>query len=167
MNHRLHPARALALCALILALAACAGAENGNDKAEASGPQPQTGLATIGLEVGGVSITVEVADTHESREKGLMYRTELPGNHGMLFVYPRAFPLSFWMKNTPLPLDIAFIDRSGFIIDIQSMQAMSTDSHRAPSPVPYALEMKRDWFEANGVEVGDRVTGLPSPRTAE
>jgi uncharacterized protein len=71
------------------------------------------------------------------------------------------------MKNTPLPLDIAFIDRSGFIVDIQSMQAMSTDSHRAPSPVPYALEMKRDWFEANGVEVGDRVTGLPSPRTAE
>jgi hypothetical protein len=74
MNHRLHQAaRALALCALILALAACAGAENGNDKAEASGP-PQTGLAIIGLEVGGVSITVEVADTHDSRETGLMHR---------------------------------------------------------------------------------------------
>ncbi|MDQ2069655.1 DUF192 domain-containing protein [Natronospira bacteriovora] len=151
---------------LVSALLACAGADNDPDNGSEQ-RQPQAGLAVIELTVGGQDITAELADTHDSRQTGLMHREALPEHHGMLFVYPRAFRLSFWMKNTPLPLDIAFIDRSGFIVDIQSMEPHSTRSHQAPVPIPYALEMNQGWFEANDVSVGDRVTGLPSPLTAE
>lgn len=148
------------LAALVLLIAACATA--GDEQGE-----PQTGLETVDLTVADTPLTAEIADTHEKRQKGLMYREDLPEDRGMLFVYPRAYQLSFWMKNTPLPLDIAFIDATGFIVDIQAMAPHDTNNHRAPSPVPYALEVHQGWFEENDVTVGDRVTGLPETDTAE
>ncbi len=158
------------LAALMLLGSGCAGQENGAAPAitaEDLDGEPQRGLEEIELRMGDVSLRAEVADTHESRQHGLMYRLELADDQGMLFVYPRAWRLSFWMQNTYIPLDIAFIDRSGFIIDIQSMEPLTTHSHRAPAPIPYALEVNRGWFEANDIQIGDHVQGLPSPATAE
>lgn len=82
----------------------------------------------------------------------------------MLFVYPRPHRLSFWMQNTLIPLDIAFIDGSGFIIAVESMSPLDEDATVAPAPVPYALEMNAGWFEAHDLGPGDRVEGLPNWR---
>ena len=109
------------------------------------------------LTVGGHEVLVEVADEPEERQRGLMYRESLPEDEGMLFVYDRERPLSFWMKNTVIPLDIAFLDASGRIVDIQSMEPYNEASITSRAPAIYALEMNRGWFEAHGVEVGDRV----------
>jgi len=152
---------------LALILAACSAQELDSDAAAPDKTPDILDLEVIELIVGDVSVKAEVADTHESRQQGLMYRQELAENAGMLFVYPQAWRLSFWMKNTYIPLDIAFIDRGGMIVDIQSMQPLTTRSHQAPFAIPYALEMNKGWFEANGIETGDRVSGLPSTRTAE
>ncbi len=78
-------------------------------------------------------------------------------NRGMLFVYDQPSPLSFWMKNTYLPLTIAFIDKQGVIVHLEDMQPLTTTAHRAPKAVPYALEMNLGWFDANGIEVGAKV----------
>lgn len=111
----------------------------------------------VALEVGGVPVRVEVADTPDERRRGLMHRDSLPADQGMLFVYPEEQTLSFWMRDTGLPLDIAFIDRRGVIVDIQQMEPYTEELYRSRSPALYALEMNRGWFEAHGVEVGDRV----------
>lgn len=127
---------------------------------EADGaPRPGDGgvVRTTELDVGGVTVTAEIADTPALRERGLMERDSLPENHGMLFVYPDERDLSFWMRNTPLALDIAFIDRSGTIVNIETMQPNDDESKVSTRPAMYALEMEAGWFEANGVEPGARV----------
>lgn len=111
----------------------------------------------IPLTVGGVAVTAQVAETPEQRERGLQRRESLPENHGMLFVYPEERNLSFWMRDTPLALDIAFIDRGGTIVDIQQMEPMTDETHVSGAPAMYALEMEQGWFAEHGVEVGDRV----------
>lgn len=122
-------------------------------------PRPGNGgvVRTTELDVGGVTVTAEIADTPALRERGLMERDSLPENHGMLFVYPEERDLSFWMRNTPLALDIAFIDRSGTIVNIETMQPNDDESKVSTRPAMYALEMEAGWFEANGVEPGARV----------
>jgi uncharacterized membrane protein (UPF0127 family) len=116
------------------------------------------GLETVRLQVGEVEIIAEVADDSVERSFGLMFRKEMAYNHGMLFIYDIPRRLSFWMKNTYLPLSIAFIDASGTIVSIQDMQPLDdTTIHRSPKPVPWALEMNQGWFAENGVEVGDTV----------
>jgi uncharacterized membrane protein (UPF0127 family) len=127
---------------------------------EASGaPRPGAGgvVRTTTLDVGGVDVTAEIADTPALREHGLMERDSLPPNHGMLFVYPDERQLSFWMRNTPISLDIAFMDRTGTIVNIATMQANDDSSHVSNGPAMYALEMEAGWFEANGIEAGTRV----------
>lgn len=127
---------------------------------EASGaPRPGEGgvVRTTELQVAGVTVTAEIADTPALRERGLMERDSLPENHGMLFVYPDEQELSFWMRNTPLALDVAFIDRGGTITNIETMQAHDDESTFSSRPAMYALEMEAGWFEANGVEPGARV----------
>lgn len=114
-------------------------------------------VRTTELDVGGVAVTAEIADTPALRERGLMERDSLPENHGMLFVYPEERDLSFWMRNTPLALDIAFIDRGGTIVNIETMQPNDDESTVATRPAMFALEMEAGWFEANGVEPGARV----------
>jgi len=109
------------------------------------------------IRVAGREVTVEVADTPDARSQGLMHRDSLPEDYGMLFVYPEEQILSFWMRNTRIPLDIAFIDRSGFILEIQHMEPHDDTSHASRQPAMYALELRSGWFEDHGVEPGDRV----------
>ena len=116
------------------------------------------GLETIQLLVGEVEITAEVANSSAERSIGLMFRKEMDNEHGMLFVYERPRKLGFWMKNTYLPLSIAFIDASGTIISIQDMEPLDEETiHRSPGPALWALEMNQGWFAEHGVSVGDMV----------
>lgn len=114
----------------------------------------------ITLKIGGHTIHAEVADTQESRARGLMLRKRLPADHGMLFVFDRAARHGFWMVDTPIPLSIAFIDAHGVIINIAEMAPQSDEIHSAQSDVPYALEMGRGWFTRHGVQPGQVVRGL-------
>lgn len=118
-------------------------------------------LPAIPLTVGPQSITAEVAADDASRSKGLMFRESLPDNHGMLFVFDRADQYCFWMKNTPLPLSIAFIGEDGRIINLADMQPLSLDAHCALAPARYALEMKQDWFKNHQIAPGTALQGLP------
>ena len=124
-----------------------------------SGPY---GLRTLVIDASGgkkVRVRVEVADDLAEQAKGLMDRTTLGENRGMLFVYPEERELSFWMKNTLIPLSIAFIDSEGRIIDIQDMKPLDDEppSYVSAKPAQYALEVNQGFFEERGVKVGDRV----------
>ncbi len=115
-------------------------------------------LPSISVAAKGARIVAEVATVPEARFCGLSRRSELPENHGMLFVFPDAKRLSFWMKDTRIPLSIAFIDDNGYIVDIQKMDPTPpTQSYYSPLPVRYALEVNQGWFEKNGIGHGDRV----------
>ena len=113
------------------------------------------------LTLGGSHVLAEVADTPRERATGLMGRVSLAPDSGMLFVYPTEEPRSFWMKNTPLPLSIAFIDGSGRIVHIAEMVPLNEDPVPSVHPAMYALEMTKGWFNAHGVKVGQTVAGLP------
>lgn len=102
-------------------------------------------------------IRVEVARTDGEKSKGLMFREKLGENEGMLFVFEREEILSFWMKNTRIPLSIAFITKDGKIVDIQDMEPFDLQSHVSARPARYALEVNQGWFKKNGTEVGDFV----------
>lgn len=99
-------------------------------------------------------IRAEVADSHETRMAGLMHRQNLALNSGMLFVFDRKDKHCFWMKNTPLPLSIAFITQEGKIVTIKHMSPNSEQTHCPSEPVSYALEMAQGWFKTKGVKVG-------------
>ena len=114
----------------------------------------------IALRIGAHRIRATVAHTPYSRERGLMHHTRLCENCGMLFVFPKADRYGFWMKNTPLPLSIAFIAANGRILNIDEMQANSLEPHTAHGEILYALEMQQNWFSRYGISAGDRVTGL-------
>lgn len=116
---------------------------------------------TRSITVDGHDLTVEVADSTEERAMGLMYRDSLPAEQGMLFVYSDTRVRSFWMKNTRIPLSIAFIDRAGTIVHIADMRPLDETPVSSVTEVPYALEMNQGWFTRNDVAVGDRVTNLP------
>ncbi|MEW6561881.1 MAG: DUF192 domain-containing protein [Pseudomonadota bacterium] len=116
--------------------------------------------AQVALQLAGHRLRAEIADTPALREQGLMGRTALCGECGMLFIFPSAAPHAFWMKNTPLPLDIAFIDPDGVITDIQSMQPYSLEVHAPGKRVLYALEMPQGWFAARKIRPGMRIETL-------
>ena len=124
-----------------------------------SGP---SGLRTLVIDASGgkkVEVRVELADDLAEQTKGLMDRTTLGENRGMLFVYPEERELSFWMKNTPIPLSIAFIDSERRIIDIQDMKPLDDrpPHYVSSEPAQYALEVNQGFFKKRGVKVGDRV----------
>jgi uncharacterized protein len=121
----------------------------------ADAPAPQRTPVPPTLTIKGVPITVELALTPAARAQGLMRRTDLPADHGMLFVYPGEEILSFWMKDTTIPLSIAFMDSTGRIVDIQDMAPLDETSHRSAAPAQFALEMNRGWFAGHGIGVGD------------
>lgn len=121
--------------------------------------EPQV-LTTIDLTVGRVQMTVEVAHTPEQTRKGLMYRRDLPADGGMLFCFVESDFRSFWMRNTPLPLSIAYIDEDGVIAQIEDMQPFDETSIPSNEPVPFALEVHQGFFKRKGIAVGDRVQGL-------
>ena len=101
---------------------------------------------------------VEVAKTQEQRQKGLQNRTLLKQNQGMLFIFPEEGLHSFSMKDTYIPLSLAFISEDGRITQIEEMEAGSLKHHASNTEVKYALEMTAGWFRRNGVGVGDRVS---------
>jgi uncharacterized membrane protein (UPF0127 family) len=115
-------------------------------------------LPSATISINGYTLKVELATNPSARHCGLSNREELPKNQGMLFVYPTARPLTFWMKGTHIPLSIAFLDESGKIINIYKMPPNQTDEHYASSrPAKYALEVNQGWFQAHRIEIGDTV----------
>lgn len=147
------PLAALALAACLLAGTAAATAQT----------RAQPPLPTVRLTAGFHVITAEAATTPASRAVGLMFRESLAPNHGMLFVFRDKETQCFWMRNTPLPLTIAFIDDDGTIVQLADMAPHSEASHCSRKPVRYALEMEQGWFDKRGVNPGTRIGGLPAP----
>ncbi|MCP4868852.1 MAG: DUF192 domain-containing protein [Proteobacteria bacterium] len=122
------------------------------------------GLAVITIVVDGHKVKAEVARTPQEQSRGLMYRRSLGTNAGMIFVYDEPKKLSFWMKNTFVPLSIAFLDADGVIVDIQDMHPQSEVSHPSKAPALYALEVNQGWFAERGIEVGAKAEfELPQP----
>jgi len=115
------------------------------------------------LEIEGHFFQTEVADEPTERQAGLMYRTELGQDSGMVFVYPDEALRSFWMENTRIPLSIAYIDRAGTIVQISDMTPFDRNAVPSGSPAMYALEVNRGRFEALGITKGATVVGLPGP----
>lgn len=105
--------------------------------------------------VGGHALTVEIADEPGERATGLMNRDSLPEDHGMLFVFPRPDTLGFFMKDTTIPLDLAYLDADGVIFQIEAMEPLSEEVVRSDGLALYALEVNRGWFAGHGVGVGD------------
>jgi hypothetical protein len=124
-------------------------------------------LPTIELTAGIHLIHAEVADSFESRAQGLMFRKYLGPNEGMLFVFPQVDRPCMWMKNTLIPLSVAFLDTQGKIVSISEMQPQTEDSHCAAGPAKFALEMAGGWFASKGLKPGATLAGVskaPAPR---
>ncbi len=130
-------------------------------------PKAVSNLPVVDLRVGGRVIRAEVARTPLELATGLMYRTRMGKDEGMLFVFPDEAPRSFWMKNTFLPLSVAFLDRSGTILNVEEMSPLTEDPHFSKGPAAYALEMNAGWFARQGVTAGSRVEGLEKAPLAE
>jgi uncharacterized protein len=159
----------LAVVLLVVFLAGCGGATAGSDdhsqngtageKKTSSGPSD---LPTVTIDTSRgkkVEVRVEIADGLLERERGLMDRTSLGEDRGMLFVFRREQPLSFWMKDTRIPLSIAYIDSKGRITDILDMKPLDDKPphYVSSEPVQYALEVNQGFFDERGVKVGDHV----------
>lgn len=121
-------------------------------------------LPVISLTAGIHVIKAEVAAREAERQQGLMFREKMGPNEGMVFQFEAPASVCMWMKNTFIPLSVAFIDNNGKIINIEDMQPHSTDSHCAKKPARYALEMNRGWFKQKNIKPGSVIEGLPAPR---
>jgi hypothetical protein len=117
-------------------------------------------LPAIELTAGIHLIHAEVANTFETRAQGLMFRKHLGPNEGMLFVFPQAEAHCMWMKNTLIPLSVAFMDDQGKIVSIAEMRPQTETSHCAAAPAKYALEMSGGWFAAKGLKPGAMLLGV-------
>lgn len=115
----------------------------------------------ISLNAGMHVIKAEVAAREAERQQGLMYREKMGPNEGMVFLFDAPAGVCMWMKNTFIPLSVAFIDESGRIVNIEDMQPQTTDSHCAKKPVRYALEMNLGWFRQKNIKPGMMIEGLP------
>jgi uncharacterized membrane protein (UPF0127 family) len=124
-------------------------------------------LPTMPLTINGHKVVAEIAASTATRTVGLMNRFSLKPDHGMLFVFRDAQPLSFWMKNTFIALSIAYIDARGRIVDLQDMAPKDETTHPSSAPAMYALEMKKGWFREKGIGVGAMINGLDKAPRAE
>lgn len=162
------PLGARLLPALTLMLVAACGSAGSGDDGGASGrqaatdrpaptrqeaPRPQPGKAWVIF--GADTVVAEVASTPEEREQGLMNRDEVPDGTGMLFVFQEAAPRSFWMKDTYVPLDIAYLDPDFRIVSIHQMEPLDTNTYDSGAPAMFALEVRQGWFADHGIEEGD------------
>ena len=168
MKHTNKLGQVLGLAALLLA----ASCEKEKTAMPPSAPTPaptanpvtgtaQPRLETIKLYLGaaddirGVELTVEIADENLERQAGMMHRTTMPKNEGMLFVFPYPHQSGFWMKNTTVPLSIAYIDRASRVIEIYDLHPLNTQPVESRSArVQYALEVNQGWFAKNGIQPG-------------
>jgi len=108
--------------------------------------------------IGSQVLWVEIADQPDTRERGLMFRKSMPGDEGMLFIFEYPQMQSFWMRNTYIPLDIAFISDKGSIINVLSMKPLDEGPrYRSLAPALYVIETNAGWFEQNGIKAGDKV----------
>jgi uncharacterized protein len=124
-------------------------------------PAAAQDVPVVQLNAGMHLIRAELAADFNTRARGLMFRASMPQNAGMLFIFDEAGAQCMWMKNTLIPLSVAFIDDAGAIINIADMQPQTEDSHCASRPARYALEMNRGWFAARGIKPGSRIGGIP------
>lgn len=126
-----------------------------------AGGEPQRNLPRVTLKAGMHLIQAQVAATPEQRATGLMFRTDMPANEGMLFVFEQPAGQCFWMKNTLLPLTAAFVADDGTIVNLADMKPQTLDSHCSEKPVRYVLEMHQGWFAKRGIDSGFRLGGAP------
>ena len=126
-----------------------------------SNHSPISNINTYEIKINDKTSHAEVAFTQKGRTIGLMFRDALDKDHGMLFIYPQEQNLSFWMKNTKIPLSIAFINSKEIITQIEPMTPYSLMSHTSKEKVKYALEMEQGWFGKNGIKVGSKVDLSP------
>ena len=140
--------------ALLLACAAAAGCKN-------NGTSTKAGLRTVDVTVGSKTLTLEVADTDETRQTGLMRRDSMPRDHGMLFVFPDEETRGFFMKNTRIPLDIIFLDAAGKVDSVKSMKPYDLSSTLSDGPAKYAIELNGGMAAKAGVAKG-QVIELPA-----
>lgn len=117
-------------------------------------------LLTFPVRIKGHTLRVELADTPETRRIGLMNRRQLGADSGMLFVFEGASPQAMWMKNTLIPLSVAFVGADGRILNIEDMQPLTEDAHPSAGPALYAIETNLGWFGKRGIKAGDRIEGL-------
>jgi uncharacterized membrane protein (UPF0127 family) len=134
----------------VLCLAALASAQEGPQK-----------LAQVRLNAGIHNINAELASTPQQREIGLMFRTAMPANDGMLFAFEQPAQQCFWMRNTLIPLSVAFIGDDGSVVNIDDMKPQTLDSHCSAKPVRFVLEMNEGWFAKRGIKAGSRLRGGP------
>jgi len=124
-------------------------------------------MPEITLSISGNKLTAEVAANDPERMQGLMHRRMMPENRGMLFIFPDEAHHAMWMKNTFIPLSVAFIDNKGIISNIEDMKPHDETPHGAVKPVRYALEMNAGWFAKRGIKGGVKIEGLekaPAPK---
>ncbi len=166
-NLRHHRAMRTLAPAFVLAIACAIAAFAPHEPTLAQQQYPQPKLPTVRIEAGIHVVRAELADTVGTRMLGLMGRESLGPNEGMLFVFEQKAVHCFWMRNTPLPLSIAFLDDDGSIVNIAQMAPRSDDSHCPKQPVRFALEMEQGWFAKRGLQEGARLMlppGVTGPR---
>ncbi len=146
---------------LLPLLWACGGGDRQESSSQVDQEAPQDSAQVddrMIILVAGRPVPVRVSETPEDLQQGLMFTEDLPADEGMLFVFQRERILDFWMKNTPIPLSVAFIDRKGRIVAIERMEPLDEQTmHTSRVPAIYALEMNAGWFQEHGVKVGDMV----------
>lgn len=124
-------------------------------------------MPRLELSAGFYRIEAEVAANQENRMQGLMNRRSMGGNQGMLFVFTQADRHCMWMRNTLLPLSVAFLDERGHILNIEDMKPQTETNHCAAGPARFALEMNQGWFSTKGLKAGQRISGIeksPQPQ---
>jgi uncharacterized membrane protein (UPF0127 family) len=155
--------------AILLGLFAPIGLSVRAQTAEPNGGVAQS-LPKVALHIGHATLNTQVAATPSEQETGLMYVTHLPDNDGMIFLLPRVSIQTFWMKNTLIPLSVAYIDKTGVILEIHDMQpgdptVPDSELPRTQSEsdqVAYALETNLHWFALNGIKPGDKIEPAPA-----
>jgi uncharacterized membrane protein (UPF0127 family) len=164
--HKAGPARSAARFAALslMVLLACAGGDEAPsasadrtmvaDAPTVSAPRPPAGHAWVIFDAD--TVVAEVAATADERAEGLMYRDDVPDGTGMLFVFPDVAVRGFWMANTYVPLDLAFMDPSFNIVDIVQMQPLVTETYDSRAPFMYGLEVRQGWLAEHGIAVGHR-----------
>jgi uncharacterized protein len=127
---------------------------------------PNSGLATVDMQIGSRTYTLEIANTDVARQRGLMERDAVPEDRGMIFVFPEERELAFWMKNTRIPLDIIYLDGSGHVVSVHQMKPYDRTSVPSAGQAKYAIELNLGQVAKTGVKPGDVLQIPASARQA-
>ena len=130
----------------------------------AQAQMPQMNLPRTQLSAGMHLLDVQLAQTPDQRQIGLMFRKEMPQHEGMLFVFEQAATQCFWMRNTLIPLTAAFVEEDGTIVNLADMKAQNDDSHCSTKPVRFVLETNQGWFAKRSIKAGYKLAGAPFRR---